>query len=204
MLMFNLLNRLKPCYLCGEFNIHNMQSLCIACWQQLKIKPRYIQKQEVSVLIAASYQFPLNRVIQKFKYNQELQYIDIFKQICSEINLSQDFQAIVPMPISTSRLHQRGYNQAHLIAKHLSQKYNIPLWTPIKRKHEHSQKGLSRVERLTHIEDQFEIAPSSPLRYRKVLIVDDVITTGSSIFALKNKLHTLGCNHVEAFCIAAA
>ncbi|MCF8998648.1 ComF family protein [Acinetobacter nectaris] len=204
MLMFNLFNRLKPCYLCGEFNLENIYPLCTTCWKQLEVNPRYITKQEVSILVAAPYQFPLDRMIQKFKYNQALHYTDIFKQICERVAIPKTFQAIVPMPISKSRLHQRGYNQAYLIAQILSAQYNLPIWMPIKRNHEQSQKGLSRIERLIGIEAQFQLAPPNALRYRKVLIVDDVVTTGGSILALKQKLHTLGCHHVEAFCIASA
>ena len=58
-------------------------------------------------------------------------------------------------------------------------------------------------ERLENIEQQFVAAPPNHLRYRKVLIVDDVVTTGSSITALSQVLQQLGCQQVYSICLAA-
>ena len=65
------------------------------------------------------------------------------------------------------------------------------------------QKGLNRLERLSNIEQQFVIQAPSKVRYRRVLIVDDVITTGSSIQALQTKLQQLGCQQIHAVCLAS-
>ena len=69
---------------------------------------------------------------------------------------------------------------------------------------QHSQKGLSRIERLENIEQQFVATPPNHLRYRKVLIIDDVVTTGSSITALSHVLQQLGCQQIYSICLAAA
>ena len=113
-------------------------------------------------------------------------------------------QAIIPMPISTERLRERGYNQSLVVAKIMAKQLNIPIWQPITRLQQHSQKGLSRLERIDQIEQQFQISTTSKLRYRRVLILDDVVTTGSSIHALKLKLEELGCQKIYAACIASA
>ena len=113
-------------------------------------------------------------------------------------------QAIVPMPISTERLTNRGYNQSLLLAKDLANHLKLPIWQPIQRLKQHSQKGLSRLERLEDIQHQFIHAEPTKIRYRKVLIVDDVVTTGSSIQALKQCLEQLGCQQIHAVCLASA
>ena len=69
---------------------------------------------------------------------------------------------------------------------------------------QHAQKGLSRLERLEDIQQQFQIQTAPKIRYRRILIVDDVVTTGSSIHALKQQLLKLGCQKVEAVCLASA
>lgn len=63
---------------------------------------------------------------------------------------------------------------------------------------------MSRIERLDQIEQQFVIATKTRIQYRKVLMLDDVVTTGSSLHALKQKLQQLGCEKVYAACIASA
>lgn len=142
-------------------------------------------------------------MIQQFKYEQQLHFQILLTGILKQLDYRQ-IQAIVPMPISTQRLAERGYNQSVILAQRLSQQLNIPVWQPIQRQHQHSQKGLSRLERLDSIEQQFKIAPTNTLRYRRVLMLDDVVTTGSSLKALQQALNELGCRKIEAACIAAA
>ena len=111
------------------------------------------------------------------------------------------------MPISTQRLAERGYNQSMILAKDLAKQFNVPIWQPVIRLHQHSQKGLSRLERLDQIHQQFKIDPQQRQYvklYRRVLILDDVVTTGSSIQALTLQLEQLGCHKVSAACIAYA
>lgn len=123
----------------------------------------------------------------------------------SLLNLSlPKIQAIVPMPISTARLKERGYNQMLIIAKIMARQLNIPVWQPVIREAQHSQKGLSRIERLENIEYQFKMIKTEKRKYKKVLIIDDVVTTGSSIHALTHALENLGCQQIYSVCIAAA
>ena len=75
---------------------------------------------------------------------------------------------------------------------------------PVSRLKQHSQKGLSRLERIEDIQSQFQISTPSNIRYRRVLIIDDVVTTGSSILALTRKLEELGCQKIYAACLAGA
>ncbi len=86
----------------------------------------------------------------------------------------------------------------------MSKQLDIPIWQPITRLQQHSQKCLSRLERIDNIEQQFQINTTSKLRYRRVLILDDVVTTGSSLHALKQKLEELGCQKIYAACVASA
>lgn len=108
------------------------------------------------------------------------------------------------MPISTARLCERGYNQAMLIAEGVAKQLNLPIWQPVLRRAEHTQKGLSRLERIAGIEQQFVPDLRVRTRFRRVMIIDDVVTTGSSIYALSQALTTLGCQRIYPVCVAAA
>lgn len=196
------IQQLQPCQLCGIAQQHT-SSICQDCWQHIPWLKNNIQRQEIEIQVACHYDYPINRIIQKFKYEQQLHFQHLLAGLFNELRLPK-IHAIVPMPISNKRLAERGYNQSLVLAKILAKQHNIPIWQPIIRQDQHSQKGLTRLERLENIEQQFQIYNPSKIRYRRVLILDDVVTTGSSIHALKQKLEQLGCQKIYAACIASA
>ena len=197
---------LTPCSLCG-LGHQQSHSLCHDCWEQLpwfqQANQTQIFRNEMQIHVALNYQFPIDRLIQKYKYEQQLHFQTLLTHSLIQLRLPK-VHAIVPMPISTERLAERGYNQMLIIANLLSKKLNIPVWQPVIRLAQHSQKGLSRVERMENIVDQFEIIKTERRKYRKVLIIDDVVTTGSSLRAMKMALEKLGCQQIELACISAA
>ena len=197
---------LTPCSLCG-LGHQQSHSLCHDCWEQLpwfqQANQTQLFRNEMQIHVALNYQFPIDRLIQKYKYERQLHFQTLLTHSLMQLRLPK-VQAIVPMPISTERLAERGYNQMLIIANLLSKKLNIPVWQPVIRLAQHSQKGLSRVERMENITEQFQVIKAERRKYRKVLIIDDVVTTGSSIRALSNALEKLGCQQIEIACIAAA
>ncbi|MCT8090037.1 ComF family protein [Acinetobacter sp. C_4_1] len=201
-LLHQAMQRLSPCVLCG-IDHQRHHSLCTDCWQQLPWLKQNIQRQEMQIQVACHYAYPMDRIIQKFKYEQQLHFQNLLAGSLIDLKLPK-IQAIVPMPISSQRLAERGYNQSLVLAKILAKQLKIPVWQPVARLAQHSQKGLSRIERLDQIEQQFVIATKTRVRYRTVLMLDDVVTTGSSLHALKQKLEQLGCQKIYAACIASA
>lgn len=201
-LLYQGVQSISPCLLCG-IDRQQHHSLCTDCWQQLPWLKQSIQRQEMQIQVACHYDYPMDRIIQKFKYEQQLHFQQLLAGTLIQLRLPK-IQAIVPMPISNQRLAERGYNQSLVVANILAKQLNIPVWQPVARLAQHSQKGLSRIERLDQIDQQFRIAATSKVRYRKVLMLDDVVTTGSSLHALKTKLDELGCQQIYAACIASA
>ena len=201
-LLHKALQSISPCQLCNTEQ-QQIHSVCADCWQQLPWLKSTVQRQEIEIHSACHYDYPIDRIIQKFKYEQQLHFQQLLAGALMQLRLPK-IQAIVPMPISKQRLTERGYNQSLVLGKILAKQLNLPIWQPITRLQQHSQKGLTRLERIENIQQQFQINTTSKLRYRRVLILDDVVTTGSSIFALKQKLEQLGCQKVYAACIASA
>ncbi len=196
------LTRLQPCQLCLTDH-QSIHSVCEDCWRQLPWAHQTIQRQEMQFQIACDYAYPMDRLIQLFKYEQKLHFQNLLAGALLSLDLPK-VSAIVPMPISNERLAERGYNQSLVLAKHVAKQLNVPIWQPVRRMKQHSQKGLSRLERIEDIQSQFQISTISKLRYRRVLIIDDVVTTGSSIRALSQTLEQLGCQKVYAACLAGA
>ncbi len=201
-LWWQLSDKLLPCQLCDSApRQHGV--LCHDCHVGLPWLKQSIERHEQNIWVACHYQAPIAEIIQQFKYQQQLHWQRLLGQLLQQMPYHR-VQAIVPMPISPARLQQRGYNQALLLAKQFSRHSKLPIWQPVIRHAQHSQKGLSRVERLHNLDRQFTFAAVSKLCYRKVLIVDDVVTTGSSIAALAEVLYSSGCQQIQACCIAAA
>ena len=201
-ILHRIFQPLFPCLLCG-LDQQQKHSLCLDCWHKLPWLKDHIVRHERKIQIALNYAFPVDRIIQTYKYEQQLQYQTLLAHTLMTLRFNK-VQAIVPMPISTERLRERGYNQMLIIAKLLSKQMNIPVWQPVHRLAQHSQKGLSRVERMQNIEEQFQIIKTERGKFRRVLMIDDVVTTGSSIDALAHALHKLGCQSIQIACIAAA
>jgi ComF family protein len=193
---------ISPCLLCG-IDRQQAHSLCKDCWNQLPWYKQSIERHGQQILCAYQYDFPIDRIIQTYKYEQQLQFQNLLAYSLLSLKPNK-IQAIVPMPISRERLKERGYNQMLIIAKIMSRQLNIPVWQPVIRQAQHSQKGLSRIERLENIEKQFQMIQMQKKKFKSVLIIDDVVTTGSSINALSQALNHLGCQHIFSLCIAAA
>ncbi|WP_410159314.1 ComF family protein [Acinetobacter cumulans] len=198
-----LFRSFQPCQLCHADTQHWHQ-VCEDCWKSLPWQRQTIKRQGLQIMTPCRYDYPLDRIIQQYKYQQQLQFQPLLSGLLCSLKQPKKVQAIVPMPISTERLEERGFNQSLLIAQDLAKHLDVPIWQPVTRLKQHAQKGLSRLERMSDIQQQFQLTPPNAVRYRNVLIVDDVVTTGSSIQALHNCLIELGCQQVHVTCLAVA
>ena len=95
----------------------------------------------------------------------------------------EDYDYIVPVPIHKRKRRERGYNQMELIGRRLSSATGIPLKTRsfIKVVNTRSQVNLSREERLGEVKDVFDIPDPSRIAGKRILLVDDVLTTGATV-----------------------
>lgn len=122
----------------------------------------------------------------------------------------QDIDLIVPVPITQERLQQRGFNQAALLAQHLSAYYHAPLEEHLVIHHPGSisQTKLSREERQKNARHAFGLTPESARRERvtgkRILLVDDVLTTGATLLAVCDLLESCGVQEVHIFVAAVA
>lgn len=199
---WQFLQHIFPCILCQSgYSTH--AGVCETCWQHLPWALTTVQREGLSIHIAYHYQYPINSLILHYKYHHQLIYKHLFVQALLQLKLPRA-QAIVAMPISEERLAERGFNQTLILAQALSRYLNLPVWQPVLRLNAQHQKGLSRTERLEHIDEQFQIIQTEKHHYRQVLVIDDVVTTGASLSALTKALQQLGCEKISYICVAAA
>jgi len=155
------------------------------------------------------YQFPIDKLISRFKFNQQLSYSRLFgyllaDQIHARYQPSSLPKAIIPVPLHKRRLRERGFNQAQEIARICSNALNLPLNTNQcqRSKHTDHQLGLSALERRRNLRRAFTSKPFPP--DRRIALVDDVMTTGTTLNELASCLKKAGCQEVHLWCIARA
>lgn len=110
---------------------------------------------------------------------------------------------IVPVPLHWTRLWQRSYNQSELLAKMLARHLNIPVKKPLKRiRPTIRQATLSREERLKNLNKAFAVPHPEKVKDAKILLVDDVLTTGSTLHACAETLLQAGASKIVVFTVA--
>lgn len=122
-----------------------------------------------------------SKLIRTFKYNYVLEVADIFKKIINETKFDCDWQdfVVIPVPLHARRERERGFNQAEILAKIFSEKFGLVVNKNLQRGlYTTQQAKLSREQRLLNLKDAFVFNKDDKVTPEKVLLVDDVFTTG--------------------------
>jgi ComF family protein len=127
-------------------------------------------------------------------------------RLLSSFAASQHPDLLIPVPLHSSRLRSRGFNQAVLLGEVLSRQWHIPLLRQgLKRTRATTpQMELNRTERLTNLRGAFVVTDTAALANRSIMLVDDVFTTGSTLAECAQVLRQAGCLQVSAVTIAHA
>lgn len=152
------------------------------------------------------YNEDLKRSIALFKYHSKKEYAKFYIQEVVRCygdklkKLAPDI--IVPVPIHRSKHLERGYNQADILAQGIGKQLGIPVLSDfiIRNRKTLPQKKLNDIERLRNLSEAFELNEKVAVCYNKdinkVLLIDDIYTTGSTIEACTNVLKAYGVREV--------
>jgi ComF family protein len=149
-------------------------------------------------IAAFVYAYPLDRLVQSYKYRGLLAYADWFANAMLERCDEQPVaDVVVAVPLSAGRQRERGFNQALEIARALARRSRIALAAEaiVRTRDTPAQAGLPWRERARNVRDAF--ACIRPLTGMRVLVVDDVMTTGASLDEVARTLKRAGALHVE-------
>lgn len=200
----------ESCTACGTELTQKEEHVCIACWD--KIHFTYFEGyQEPSPLdklfwgrvqlhaTFALFYFSQVRTTQHLLHALKYQHkpnVGVFlgKEAAKRIQKMpsfSDLDALIPVPIHAKKAFIRGYNQSEMIAKGLSSVLNVPIaqHNVGKTKHTESQTKKNEFERWENVRSIFRVSGDLSA-YKHVAIVDDVVTTGSTIEALVREMQT--------------
>ncbi len=170
------------------------------CGKCLKQPPKFDR-----CLAALRYEPPVNHLIGGLKFRDKLGYGRLLAQLLGD-HLAQRVhplpQLIIPVPLHPARLKQRGFDQALELARPLSRRFAIPIDATSCRRVRATapQSELDRKDRRRNIRGAFQLAAQLPAGH--VAIVDDVVTTGSTVNELAHTLRRAGVSQVEVWAIA--
>ena len=195
--------RAPLCRLCGRPYRHDWQSdhLCGACLLQ-----------PPSFSVARSWacyprdpdpSHPLRQVIHRFKYGRQASLGQPLgrhlAQVCRPWFRSSELDLIIPVPLHPRRLRWRGFNQAVLLGREVGKAWGLPLnpFVLIRKTETAPQTGLSLKERRPNVKGAFSIAPGRAVKGMRLLLMDDIYTSGATVNECARVLLRSGAREVQ-------
>jgi ComF family protein len=158
---------------------------------------------------ALDYQFPWDGLLQQFKYQEALGLRETLLGRLSLLLDEAETEApdwLLPVPLSDQRLRERGYNQAHELAKGLARRrgLRVDAGLLLRVRHNDRQAQLALDQRAANVRGVFALEPTrlTEVAGRRIALVDDVMTSGATLFEIARVLRRAGAAHVQAWVIA--
>jgi len=214
------------CVLCGDPGMQNLD-LCQGClndlprnqhacrfcalpltegsskWQCgscLKKSPPYD-----SCFAPLHYQYPVDHLLTQLKFHQKLSLARLLGTLMAQwLTQSTCPELLIPVPLHSSRLRERGYNQALELTRPIARKLQIPIDTKICRRERatSAQTNLQIKQRSKNVQGAFSL--TGKLYAKHVVIIDDVVTTGHTINEVANVLRQAGAEQIDVWSCARA
>lgn len=198
-------NQLFPisCLLCGTYG----SDICTSCSSTFTW-PKYQKRKWVTSFW--NYRDPnveiVLRHIKSMPNNRIARYCaQLFSERILNRPRNPDLWVIIPIPIARTRFRQRGFNQSELIARAMSHRFTIQLLTSVLVKTHHTKKQgttRSREERAQNITGSFSVDHQHLIQGKHIILIDDIVTTGSTLLEARHALIKAGAHRVIAWTLA--
>ena len=187
------------CQICGREILTDDAELCESCKRH-----RFLFKRNIALV---GYDDVAARSISRIKYTGAREFLDYYgreavRRRGGELRRMQ-IDAIVPVPVHPSRRRKRGYNQATVLAEVMGAELGVLVYEAAlyRRKKTAASKELNAAERLKNLMSAFYAGPI-PQDLRRVLLVDDIFTTGATMESCTRTLLAAGVEEVYCFALA--
>jgi len=180
----------------------NKPALNIVCGGCISVPPPF-----TTTIASFCYEVPIDKAIQRLKYNQKQYFASIFASFLAKM-IHQQYQysplpvCLIPVPMHKDKLKERGFNQALLISQKLSKQLSIPTNATIlqKIKSTPSQTRLNKLQRTRNLKGAFTLKETVVGQH--IALIDDVVTTRATSDLLSQLLIDAGAKRVDVWCIA--
>lgn len=187
--------------------LHASTDVCIDCIRQ----PPPLD----ATLVAVDYAYPWSALISAYKFGEQPGWAPFFADLLLKVpgvrQTLENLQAadlILPVPLSKERLQTRGFNQAWLLTNELGRQAGSTAQADssllLRLKNTRPQTELKREARLDNVKGAFQIDPlrAAAVKGRCVVLVDDVMTSGASLFTAAQAVRTAGAAHITGIVLA--
>ncbi len=227
--LYDMLNFFLPstCFLCGKRLDDFHAVLCPECEKKLKpdctpfcvecekhfegeVKRCKCQSPLEFVYPLGDYKSGWNRLVIALKLQKKTAIASFLGEAIGNriksSKLFKGFDYLLPVPTHSVRKRERGFEQAALIAQVASRVCNLPILKGSLRraKFKKSQIGLSKAQRRENVKGAFSVAKTELVENRNLIIIDDVVTTGSTLRSIAVVLKDAGCGRISAAVVARA
>lgn len=208
-----VLNLIFPpaCGICGKLGDSYLCEECQIGLNKIEknVIEKYYDKFFTTHFWIFKYEDEIRDKIIDYKFNEKSYLYRTFvelilnnKKACEYV---KSFDYIIPVPIHKKRYKVRGYNQSELITKDLAEKIeNLHYRNDIIKKTKNivPQSTLNKDERIDNVKGAFEVLDIDNIKGKKILLLDDVFTTGSTVNECSKMLLSKGCSEIGVFTIA--
>ncbi len=190
------------CYLCEQERLLGEDGLCDECRRMLKLAISPAPPEGLDGLTAGlQYCDELSTIFFRFKKKERREYTPFLAQF---ISIPEEWHAdlLLPVPLHWWRQYRRTYNQSFLLSEYVSSRYGIPICQDllVRTRPTPQQKLLSEKQRRKNLKGAFIAAPECS--GRSIVLIDDVVTTGSTLSECARTLKKAGAYRVYAACVA--
>ena len=151
-----------------------------------------------------SYEGSLRQLIHLFKYAKiEPLALPLSRLLARAMPVDERFDLVIGMPMHWRKRWERGFNQAELLAEPLAHRFGLSLAKNLTRtRHTQSQASLTEAQRQQNLRDSFGVKRAAEIAGKRILLVDDVFTTGATLRAAAGALKGAGAKHVSGLTLA--
>ena len=204
----NLLDLIFPpmCHGCGRVDTRWCE-VCLEDLANIPIQPTdYLPEVLTGLSATGKHTGKLQEAVQAFKYHDTPSLAEILGNRLSSLleEKTWTFDTILPVPLFAERERKRGYNQAYLLSKQVSNSMNIPCQPHLLNRYRDTnhQVGLNAIERRDNVNDAF--IANTEVAGQSILLIDDVVTTGATLDECAVALFNAGAKYVYVMTVSHA